>query len=62
MRIPRQRILDLLAGQGSNDELGQARQILPEQVDPERDADLLEGLGLNPRGLIEKFAGDMPTI
>ena len=62
MRIPRQKIVDLLAGRGTDADLHRARQELPDQVDPERDADVLEGLGLNPRGLIEKFAGDMPTI
>ncbi len=35
---------------------------LPDQAEPEQHADLLERVGLNPRGLVARFGGDMPTI
>jgi hypothetical protein len=62
MQIPKQEILELLAGQGQDERVEQARRELPDQVEPEQHADLLERVGLNPRGLVARFGGDMPTI
>jgi hypothetical protein len=57
MEIPKQQILDLLREQGKDDQVGEADQQLPDQVDPEQHAGLLEKFGLNPADLIAKFAG-----
>jgi len=57
MEIPKQQILDLLREQGKGDQVGEADQQLPDQVDPEQHAGLLEKFGLNPADLIAKFAG-----
>ena len=57
MEIPKQQILDLLREQGKGDQVGEADQQLPDHVDPEQHAGLLEKFGLNPGDLIAKFAG-----
>ena len=57
MEIPKQQILDLLREQGKDDRVGEADQQLPDRVDPEQHAGLLEKFGLNPTDLLAKFAG-----
>ena len=57
MEIPKQQILDLLREQGKDDKVGEADQQLPDRVDPEQHAGLLEKFGLNPADLLAKFAG-----
>ena len=57
MEIPKAKILDLLRDQGKSDQVGQAEQELPEQVDPERDSGLLEKFGLDPMDVVSKLAG-----
>ena len=57
MEIPKQQILDLLREQGKDDQVGEADRQLPDQVDPEQHAGLLEKFGLNPADLLAKFAG-----
>ncbi len=57
MEIPKAKVLDLLREQGKSDQAGQAEQELPEQVDPQRDAGLLEKFGLNPMDLVSKLGG-----
>ena len=37
MEIPKDKILDLIRQQGKSDQVEQAKQELPDQVDPERD-------------------------
>ena len=57
MEIPKQQILDLLREQGKDDKVAEADSQLPDQVDPEQHAGLLEKFGLNPADLLMKFAG-----
>ena len=57
MEIPKEQVLDLIREQGGGDQASQAEQELPEQVDTERDAGLLEKLGVNPQDLLGKFGG-----
>ncbi len=57
MQIDKAQILDLLRSQGDNAKAQQADQELPQQVDTDQHAGLLEKLGLNPQDLIAKFAG-----
>ncbi len=57
MEIPKAKVLDLLREQGKSDQAGQAEQELPDQVDPQRDAGLLEKFGLNPMDLVSKLGG-----
>jgi hypothetical protein len=57
MEIPKDQILDLLRQQGKDDKVGEADQQLPDQVDPEQHAGLLQKFGLDPAVLLQKFAG-----
>ena len=57
MEIPKDKILELLKQQGKNDQVGQADQELPDQVDTERDAGLLQKFGLEPKDLLSKLGG-----
>ena len=45
MQIPKDQILDLLRQQGKGDQVGEADQQLPDQVDTEQHAGLLEKFG-----------------
>ena len=62
MEIPKDKILDLLQQQGKNDQVEQAREELPDQVDPDRDSGLLAKFGIDPQDLLSKFAGGIPGL
>lgn len=62
MEIPKDKILDLLREQGKDDQVDQADQELPDQVDPEQHAGLLQKFGLEPTDLISKLGGGIPGI
>jgi hypothetical protein len=57
VQIPKDQILQLLRDQGDNDKAGQAEQQLPDQVDTDQHADLLDRLGINPQDLLSKLGG-----
>lgn len=57
MQIDKQQILDLLRSRGENDKAQQAEQELPQKVDTDQHAGLLQKLGLDPGDLISKLAG-----
>ena len=57
MQIPKQQILELLRSRGEQDKAGQAENELPGQVDTERDAGLLQKLGIDPQDLIGRLGG-----
>jgi hypothetical protein len=57
MQIPKQQILDFLRQQGKDDQVGEADRQLPDQVDPEQHAGLLEKFGIDPVELLAKFGG-----
>ena len=57
MQIPKEQILDLLRQQGKDDQVGEADQQLPDQVDTDKHAGLLEKFGLNPADLLSKLSG-----
>ena len=61
MEIPKDKILELLQQQGKDDQVGPAREELPDQVDPERDSGLLAKYGIDPRDLA-KFGGGIPGL
>ena len=52
MQIPKDQILELLRSRGDNDKASQAEGELPDQVDTERDAGLLDKLGIDPKDLL----------
>jgi hypothetical protein len=57
MQIPKEQILDFLRQQGKQDQVGEADQQLPDQVDTDRDAGLLQKFGIDPGELLSKFGG-----
>jgi len=57
MQIPKEQILDLLRQQGKDDQVGEADKQLPDQVDTDQHAGLLEKFGLNPAELLSKLGG-----
>jgi hypothetical protein len=57
MQIPKEQILDLLRRQGKDDQVGEADQQLPDQVDTEKDAGLLQKFGVDPGDLLSKLGG-----
>jgi hypothetical protein len=59
MEIPKDKILEMLHQQGKGDQAEQAKQELPDKVDPERHAGLLEKFGLSPQEVITKLGGSI---
>lgn len=57
MQIDKAQILELLRNSGDQGKADQAGQELPDQVDTDRDAGLLEKFGINPADLISKLGG-----
>jgi hypothetical protein len=62
MEIPKDKILELIKEHGKSDQVGQAEQELPDQVDPERDSGLLEKFGLKPQDVLSKLGGGIPGL
>ena len=57
MQLDKSMILDLLRERGQQDQADQADQQLPDQVDTDQHANLLQQFGLDPQELIQKFMG-----
>ncbi len=57
MEIPKDKILELIKDQGNSDQVDQAKQELPDQVDPERDSGMLQKFGLEPQDVLSKIGG-----
>ena len=62
VEIPKDKILDLLREQGKSDQVDQAEQELPDQVDPERHSGLLEKFGLQPQDVLTKLGDGIPGL
>ena len=57
MQIPKDQILDLIRSRGDDSQAQQAQSELPDQVDTDQHAGLLEKFGISPQELISKFTG-----
>lgn len=57
MQIPKEQILEFLRSRGDNDKASQAEDELPDQVDTDRDAGLLQKFGIDPGDLVSKLGG-----
>jgi len=57
MNIDKETILNMLRSNGQDADADQAQQDLPDQVDTDQDAGLLDKFGINPADLIAKFTG-----
>jgi hypothetical protein len=57
VQIDKSTILDLLRERGQQDQANQAEQELPDQVDTDQDAGLLQRFGVDPQELLQRFTG-----
>ena len=57
MQIPKDQILQLIRERGQGDQAGQAEQELPDQVDTDQHAGLLQKFGLDPGDVISMVTG-----
>jgi hypothetical protein len=57
VQIDKSTIMDLLRERGQQDQATQAEQELPDQVDTDRDAGLLQRFGVDPQELMQRFTG-----
>ena len=55
MQIPKDQILEFLRSRGEDDKASQADGELPDQVDTDQHADLLQKYGIDPQDLISKL-------
>jgi hypothetical protein len=62
MEIPKEQILEFLQERGNSAQATQADQELPDQVDTDRDADLLSRFGVDPQELISRFGGGLGDV
>jgi hypothetical protein len=54
VEIPKDKILELLRERGDDDQAAQAEQRLPDTVDHEQQAELLQKHGIEPKELLGK--------
>jgi hypothetical protein len=59
VEFSKDQILEFMREQGSSDQVSQAEQQLPDQVDTEQDAGLLSRFGIDPQDLLSKFGGNL---
>jgi hypothetical protein len=59
MQIDKDQIIYFLKERGEDDKASQAQEELPDQVDTEQHAGLLEKLGINPSDLLGGLGGGM---
>jgi hypothetical protein len=62
MQLDKSMILDLLRQRGDQQTVDQAQQELPDRVDTDQHAGLLERFGLNPGDLRTRFTGGLPDF
>jgi hypothetical protein len=62
MEIPKEQILELLRSRGDNGTADQADSELPDKVDPDQHADVLQKLGIDPQDLLGKLGGGLPGL
>jgi hypothetical protein len=58
MEIPKDKIIELIRQRAGDDTADQAGNELPDQVDPEKHADLLSKFGIDPKDLLGGGLGD----
>lgn len=57
MELEKNQVLDFLREKGQSDYVNQAEQELPEHIDTNQDAELLQRYGVNLQELTQKFLG-----
>ena len=56
MKLDKQELVKVLRTQGDNDAADKVESTLPAEIDPERDGDALESVGLDRTELMAKLA------
>jgi hypothetical protein len=59
MEIPKDKIIELIRQRAGDGKADQAGKELPDQVDPEKHADLLSKFGIDPKELLGGGLGDV---
>ncbi|WP_298803370.1 hypothetical protein [uncultured Pseudokineococcus sp.] len=59
MQIPKQQVIDFIKSKVGGDKAGQADSELPDQVDTDRDAGLLQKFGVDPKELLGGSGGGL---
>jgi hypothetical protein len=59
MQIPKEQILEFLRSRGEDDKAAQADGELPDQVDTEKHAGMLQKLGIDPGDLVGSLGGGL---
>jgi hypothetical protein len=59
MEIPKDKILELIRERAGGEKADQAAAELPDQVDPEQHAGLLQKFGIDPQELLSGGLGDV---
>jgi hypothetical protein len=59
MEIPKDKIIELIRQRAGGEQADQAGSQLPDQVDPEKHADLLSKFGIDPQDLLGGGLGDV---
>jgi hypothetical protein len=62
MNIDKSQIIELLKSRGENDKASQAESELPDKVDPQAHAGLLEKLGIDPKDLLGNLPGGLGKL
>ncbi len=57
MQMERAHVLDVMRRVGMHERMAEARRILPDPVDTDRDVQLLQGLGISRDSLIQRMGG-----
>jgi hypothetical protein len=57
MQFDKEAVIDLIRQQAGSGQADQAARDLPDQVDHEQHADLLQQFGVNPQDLLSRFGG-----
>jgi hypothetical protein len=59
MQIDKEQVLELLRSRGDHDKAQQAEQELPDQVDTDQHAGMLQKFGLDPKELLGGLGGGL---
>jgi hypothetical protein len=59
VEIPKDQIISYLESHGQTDQAQQAQDQLPDQVDHEDHADLLQKIGVNPQELVSNLGNGL---
>jgi len=64
VQVDKDTIVNLLRERGETQQAGQAQRELPDQVDTDRDRNLLERFGVDPSELMSRVTGgrDIPGL